>query len=138
LQIERPFSSPRGEPTLPQPVKNPIVASVVDRIRSAVARQLGYSLDALANLLEVDAAAFRRLIEASEAPIADGFIIDVVSALVRELAIGPEWLLTGHYDPTLHRQALTLAEDRSPAGRAALREFVRERYARIKPANPRA
>lgn len=132
LQKEFPLHQPRGDPPLPSPVNDPIVSSIVERIRSVVARQPGRSLDALAKVLEVEAGAFRRLLEGPAEEIPDALVINVVSGFVREFGIGPEWLLTGNYDPATHRRAVVLGEDRSPAGRDALLVFVRERLAQVR------
>ena len=60
------------------------------------------------------------------------FLVDVVSAFVYEFAVDPEWLLTGHYNAATHREALILGEDRTAAGAYVLRQFVRERYEKLR------
>lgn len=60
-----------------------------------------------------------------------GFANDSLDA-VHEAGIDPKWLLTGHYDPAMHRKALLLGEDRSASGARALREFVQDEYRRLR------
>ena len=60
------------------------------------------------------------------------FLIEVVAALVHEVGIDPQWLLTGEYDPAVHRQALFLGEDRDEAGAYAVRKFVEEQYRQLR------
>ena len=55
----------------------------------------------------------------------------MVAALVRELAVDPQWLLTGRYDPSIHRRALAIAEDRSENGERAIQQFVRDQYRKL-------
>jgi hypothetical protein len=55
-------------------------------------------------------------------------LVDVISALVYEAGIDPMWLLTGSYDPKVHRRLLLLGEDRTVDGAAAVRAFVEEQY----------
>lgn len=109
-----------------------IISDVVERLRSVVGRDLGQSFDALARVLELDPSRFRRLVENPEASADSGFAIDVIAAFVYEFATDPEWLVTGKYDSSIHRQALVLREDRSRIGRLALRDFVQQRYARTR------
>lgn len=59
-------------------------------------------------------------------------LIDVVTAFVNEFAVDPEWLLTGDYNATTHREALMIGEDRTPAGAHMLRQFVRDRYEKLR------
>lgn len=119
--------SRRGVPLLP-PANEPFIDSIVGRIRDVIARQSVESLDAFAATLLIAPADFRALINDRENVIDALFLIDVVAAFVQEFAIDPEWLLTGEYNATTHREALTLAESRTPAGAHLLRQFIRERY----------
>lgn len=60
------------------------------------------------------------------------FTLDAVAALVHEYAIDPKWLLTGHYDGAMHRDALLLGEDRTMSGRQKVRAFVQAQYDRLR------
>jgi hypothetical protein len=61
-----------------------------------------------------------------------GSIIDLIAAVVREFAVDPRWLLTGKYDGAVHRRALLLGENRTPAGERELREFVEKQYREVR------
>ena len=76
--------------------------------------------------------ALRQIIAESEPTIDRWFLIDVLAALVSELAIDPQWLITGQYDSTIHRRALSLGEDPSAAGARALQNFVRGQFYRAR------
>jgi len=76
--------------------------------------------------------ALRQIIAESERTIDTRFLIDALAALVRELAVDPQWLITGQYDSTTHSRALSLGEDRSAAGARALENFVREQFYRAR------
>src|SRR5262245_14309709 len=117
---------------LPPRANDSFVAAIAARIRSVTARQQGHAFDALAVVLSVDGPAFCALIDEHERAIDVAFLIDVVSALVREFAVDPHWLLSGQYDSRAHRQALLLGADRSTAGADALRKFIRQRYDRLR------
>ena len=60
------------------------------------------------------------------------FLIDVIAALVYESGVDPQWLLTGEYDATAHRDALLLGEDRSANGVKAMREFIHQQYRQLR------
>jgi len=68
----------------------------------------------------------------TEEVIDTGFLLDVIAALVHEAGIDPEWLLTGQYDPAMHRKALILGEDRSANGALAMRAFVEAEFRRVR------
>ena len=113
---------------MPLPTNDPFFHAVAERLRAVVARQPGHSLAETASILGVPPERFQRLIEDGTAPIEATFLIDVVAALVRELAVDGQWLLTGVYDSSTHQRALILAEDASEDGRRALRALVGEQY----------
>jgi hypothetical protein len=121
-----------AERPLPQPVNEPFIEAIVERIRDVVSRQSPDALDAFAATLVVAPEEFRALINHREHQIDALFLVDVVSAFVHEFAVDPEWLLTGHYNAATHREALILGEDRTAAGAYALRQFVRERYEKLR------
>jgi len=85
----------------------------------------------VADALGVSRADFRRLVEDRERAVEASFLIDVITALVYEAGIDPQWLLTGEYDAAMHRQALLIGEDRSARGVRALRAFVLEQYCQL-------
>src|SRR5438874_2410662 len=128
----RPSLPARAYPFLPLPVNDPLIAAIAERIRSIIARQPGHTLDALASILSVSPDALRQIIAESERTIDTRFLIDVLAALVRELAVDPQWLITGQYDSTIHRRALSMGEDRGAAGARALENFVREQFYRAR------
>ena len=121
-----------AERPLPQPVKEPFIQAIVERIRDVVSRQSLDALDAFAATLVVAPEEFRALINHREHQIDALFVVDVVSAFVHEFAVDPEWLLTGHYNAATHREALILGEDRTAAGAYVLRQFVRQRYEKLR------
>jgi len=106
--------------------------AIVERIRDVVSRQSLDALDAFAATLVVATEEFRALINHPEHQIDVLFLVDVVSAFVYEFAVDPEWLLTGYYNAATHREALILGEDRTAAGAYVLRQFVRERYEKLR------
>lgn len=111
---------------------DPAIEAIANRIRAIVARQSGYPLDVVAELLGVSAQEFRQLVLQREQAIDTAFLIDVIAAFVREFAVDPQWLLTGRYDPAMHRQGLLLGENRTPSGAQQLREFIRVHYQRLR------
>ena len=121
-------SHQRGDLPLPQPVNEPYILAIVDRIRSVVSRQSPGALEAFATTLGVAPEEFCAFINDRGRAIDVMFLIDVVSAFVREFAIDPQWLFTGHYDGNTHRQALLIGEDRTVVGARALRLFVQHQY----------
>ena len=130
----RRFSLPPScaECHLPQPVNEPFIEAIVERIRDVVSRHSVESLDAFAATLLVAPAEFRALVNEREHPIDGPFLVDVISAFVHRFAVDPEWLLTGHYNAATHREALMRSEDRTPAGGHSLRQFIRERYEKLR------
>ena len=90
------------------------------------------SLDAVARTLFVAPTEFRALISDREQIVDVLFLVDVVAAFVHEFAVDPEWLLAGHYNAATHREALMLVEDPTAVGAHALRQFVRERYVKLR------
>jgi hypothetical protein len=50
---------------------------------------------------------------------------------VLEAGVDPKWLLTGDYDPAVHRQALWLGEDRSASAAQTIRTFVQNQYQQL-------
>ena len=111
---------------------DPAVEAIAERLRAIVARQPAPLITELADILCVDVGQFRRLIEDGRHAIDVVFLIDTVAAVVHTFAVDPQWLLTGRYDPSIHRHALLLGEDRSPKGAQAVREYVVEQYRRLR------
>ena len=122
-----------GARTLPLPPANDaVIEAIAERVRSVVSRQPGHTLDEVADALAVPRDAFRELMEQRGHVIDVVFLVDVIAAVVREAGVDPKWLLTGNHDPTMHRHALSLGEDRTSNGARALREFVREQLGRLR------
>jgi hypothetical protein len=106
------------------------IGAITERIQAVMARQSGRDLCLAADSLKVPAMDLARFLDA---PRADrDLLIDVMTALAYEAGVDPQWLLTGEYDGAVHRQVLTLGEDRSSQGRAAVREFVQQQYRRCR------
>ena len=116
----------------PLPVKDPSIQAIADRVRSVIADEPRQSIDLLVATLRADPDEVRSLLEGS-ATVDVALLIDLVAALVHEFAVDPQWLLTGHYNPTVHRRALLLAEDRGIDGERAIRQLVREQYYKLVP-----
>jgi hypothetical protein len=112
-------------------VNEPFVEAIATRIRSLVDHEQGHTLDVLAATLHAEPAAFERLVQDREGTIDSAVLIDVVVAFVREFAVDPQWLLTGRYDASIHRQALALREDRSEDGARSIQRFVREQFHKL-------
>jgi hypothetical protein len=127
-----PADHPKRRKSLPLPPNDPAVEAIAERLRAVMARQPTSLLNELADVLGLDRAHLRRLIEEPHHTIDVAFLIDTVAAVVHTFAVDPQWLLTGHYDGSVHRQALLLGEDRSPKGVHALREYVVEQYRRLR------
>ena len=116
---------------MPLPANDPYIEAIAQRVR-AVVRQPGHALDVVARSLDVPFPEFRRLIEAPDRAIDTAFLIDVLGALVRVFALDPKWLLTGEYDPGMHRRALALTEANPHVAERTVREWVREQYRRLR------
>lgn len=107
------------------------ICTITERIQAVMARQSGYDLCLAADSLKLPALDLARLLEAPA--LADrALVVDVITALVYEAGVDPQWLLTGEYDGTVHRQVLMLGEDRSSQGRAAVHDFVQRQYRRVR------
>lgn len=122
----------RAERALPLPANDAFIELIAERIRGVVSRQSLESLDAVANTLLVGPAEFRALINDRKKLIDEPFLVDVVAAFVYEFAVDPEWLLTGHYNGSTHREALLIVEDRTVTRTHVIRQFVQERYERLR------
>jgi hypothetical protein len=108
------------------PTNDPDIGAIAARIRAIVSSEPQRALDLLAAALHASPDTFRQVVENRDGAIDGTLLIDVVAALIRELAVDPHWLLFGSYDLSTHRNALTLAQDRSEDGAEALRNFVRD------------
>ena len=60
------------------------------------------------------------------------FLIDVLGAFVRILALDPHWLLTGEYDANSHRRVLELIEARGHAAERVVRQWLVEHVQRLR------
>ena len=81
--------------------------AIAARIRGLLSGQDGGDPAAAAARLGVDEVGLRMSID----DLAPNPTIDVIGAVVRAYGVDPVWLLTGEYDPTLHRHML---EERQP------------------------
>lgn len=104
---------------------------IAERIRAVVEHQRGKTLDDLAESILLEADPFRRLIEERDAMPDRTFVLDVVASLAYCQGVDPLWLLTGRYDPALHRQALSLGEERGLGGLTRVRALVRDQFERL-------
>lgn len=89
-----------------------------------------HRVDLVAAEFDLPAEPLRGLMASEKRVASVAFLLDVVAALVYHWCIDPEWLLTGEYDSALHKQALTLGEERSSRGVAAVRALVESEYRR--------
>jgi hypothetical protein len=110
------------------PPNDPFLLAVAERVRTILARQPACTLHHLADLLDLGPDQLCELMNGRNHPIDPVLVVDVVTAFVREFAVDPQWLLTGKYDGAVHRQALTLGENRSAAGTRELRDFIDKQY----------
>ena len=107
------------------------IGAITERIQAVMTRQCGYDLCLAADSLKIPALDLARFLEAPA--FADrAVVIEVITALVYEAGVDPQWLLTGEYDGAMHRQVLMLGEDRSAQGRTAVRDFVQRQYRRVR------
>ena len=88
------------------------------------------ALDEMAESLLLDPNPFRRLIKEPGAPLDRAFVLDVVASLAFCQAVDPNWLLTGRYNSSIHRQVLEIGEARGLHGLLSVREFVQEQFER--------
>ena len=109
-----------------------LVDEMAERVRAVIARQPGHRIDVVAQTLRLSPEGLEHLMTNTGEVTDTVFLLDAVAALVHEAGIDPKWLLTGHYDPAMHRKALLLGEDRSATGARALREFVEDEYRRLR------
>lgn len=107
---------------------DPFIDAIAERIRMILSRHSASDAPCLAERLGVAPDDLHRLIQARSCPIEIPFLIDVVTAMARELAVDPQWLLTGKYDGAVHRRALLLGENRTAGGARELREFIHKQY----------
>ena len=107
------------------------IGAITERIQTVMARQAGHGLCLAATSLKLPALDLARFLD-SPVHADRALVIDVITALVYEAGIDPHWLLTGEYDGAVHRQVLTLGEDRSAQGRTAVHDFVQRQYQRIR------
>jgi hypothetical protein len=114
----------------PLPPNPPNIEAIAERVRAVIARH-PRGLNDIADEIGVPADSFRRLIDVRERSIHTPFLLDVVAGLVQEMGLDPKWLLSGKCDGVLHRQALSLGEDRSHDGTRKMRNFVKEQFSRV-------
>lgn len=107
------------------------IGAITERIQAVMQRQCGYDVCLAADSLRMPALDLARFLEAP-AFAGRALMIDVMTALVYEAGVDPQWLLTGEYDGAMHRQVLMLGEDRSAHGRTAVRDFVDRQYRRVR------
>lgn len=105
---------------------------MAERVRAVIMRQPGHRIDVVAQTLRLSPERLEQLMTNEDDVIDTVFLIDVMAALVHEAGIDPKWLLTGHYDPAMHRRALLLGEDRSSNGARVMRRFVDGEYRRLR------
>ena len=90
-------------------------AEIAGRIRGLTAGQGDYA--AVARMLNVPEMALRISLD----EIAPFPTIDVIAAVVAKYGVDPCWLLTGEYNPDLHRTMLNANTDELPG---AIQAFV--------------
>ena len=90
-------------------------AEIAGRIRGLTAGQGDFT--ALAEMLDVHETALRISLD----QIAPFPTLEVIAAVVARYGVDPCWLLTGEYNPELHRKTLEARTDELPA---AIQAFV--------------
>src|SRR5205809_90370 len=75
-------------------------AAIAARLKGLVGVNDQRSISTVAERLGVDESSLRVTLEQGSPTI------DVIAALVRIYGLDPSWVLTGHYDPATHREAL--------------------------------
>ena len=125
------FHLPTERSVTPQVLNDPVVDDMVERVRAVISRQPGHRIVVVAQTLRLSPECLEQLMTNEDDVIDTVFLIDVIAALVYEAGIDPKWLLTGHYDPAMHRKALLLGEDRTPNGARVMRRFVEDEYQRV-------
>jgi hypothetical protein len=88
--------------------------AIAARIRGLLAGQDAGDPSAAAARLGVDEVGLRMSIDT----LAPNPTIDVIGAIVTAYGVDPVWLLTGEYDPAVHRQVF---EDHQPIARTVSR-----------------
>lgn len=121
---------------MPLPPSDNSLTAIAQRVRVVVEHQRGHTLDDLAESLLLEPSLFRRLIDEPNLPLDAGFVVDVIASLAYCQGVDPQWLLTGHYDPAIHREVLSIGEERGVSGLPQTREFVRERFERLRRNTP--
>jgi len=111
--------------------RDPLLDGMAERVRAVIARQPGHRVAVVAQTLGLSPQPLEQLMTNRDDAVDSTFLIDVISALVHESGMDPEWLLTGQYDPAMHRKALLLGEDRSTQGARAMRSFVEQQFQRV-------
>ena len=109
---------------------------IAERIRVIVEHQRERTLEDLAESLLLDANRFGRLIEERENTPDRAFVLDVIASLAFCQGVDPLWLLTGRYEPSLHRHVLLLGDDRGVGGLRRVRAFVGEQFERLRGNTP--
>ncbi len=117
---------------MPLPPNDPAVEAIAERLRAVMAQHPAARLNDLEDTLALDRGSLSLLINEQQQIIDVTFLIDVVAAIVHEFGVDPQWLLTGRYDASIHRHALSLGEDRSPQGVQALRAYIAEQYRKMR------
>lgn len=107
------------------------IGAITERIQTVMARQSGHDLCVAADSLKLPAIDLARFLDAPVHADRD-LVVDVITSLVYEAGVDPQWILTGEYDGAVHRQVLALGEDRSAQGRTAVRDFVQRQYQRVR------
>lgn len=121
---------------MPVPSPDNLLVDITGRIRVVVENQRGRTLGDIAESILVEADPFRLLIEERGAAPDRNFVLDVVASLAYCQGVDPSWLLTGRYDPSLHRHVLSLGEERGASGLRRVRKFVQEQFERLRRNTP--
>ena len=90
-------------------------AEIAGRIRGLIAGQ-AESLTAMAELLGVHETALRISLD----DVAPYPTLEVIAAVIAKYGVDPSWLLTGEYDPEIHRRMLESRTDELPNTLSAL------------------
>lgn len=108
-----------------------LLVVVSERIRVVIEHQREKTLDSIAESLLLEPDRFRQLIEEPYGAPDRAFVLDTIASLAYCQGVDPFWLLTGRYDPALHRHVLSLSEERGSGGLDRVRAFVQEHFERV-------
>jgi hypothetical protein len=94
-------------------------SGIAARVRGLIGGQNGGDVGAIARRLHVDEVSLRMTID----EVAPYPTLDALAAIVDHYGVDPNWLLTGEYDATTHREALLTAAEQNRQALGKLLQF---------------